>query len=428
MKTQSNSNSRPELMKSLSANSNGKRDRTTFITHSKAIHLNSSSSHSTSHHSPNSFSFSFRTNPQPFITSTSASSSHDQHQQHQQHQQQQQPSLMMINSSDSNSSKNPTIKPKQINHLKPNPNESPHSIHQKKTGFSSEIKNTLETDFDFERENENQERQSKRRKGVAGTILDSAIEMALFTSAMGYAAFQLWKGNPISESPSQSRLPLRPVLPSSPPPPYEPSSNLLTPHHPSTVSQNFPARPRLNSNRSSQRKVTHIHVSRPRNLKPYHSTTSIVNPTFSEPIQTISEGIHQKLKLNQEGSEEEEEDLMGDFIPSINHYIPPTPTLIEEPLDQAIREDLEVLAFKDKIQELIKSGHDALASKPMISNEIDCIPSSEPNPFENSHQSNHHHHHHHHQNRLPNQSNEIILLENALDQTLKRNTKSWWET
>ncbi|EGG12677.1 uncharacterized protein MELLADRAFT_70444 [Melampsora larici-populina 98AG31] len=392
------------------ANRNGKRDRS-------ALNFASSSRQLPSHHpsfihpflqSPSSLSYStncftFSVNPQPVLTtpnptpSPSSSSSHPQ-------------SLMvMTRPSDP---KHPIIKSNKLTDNLKSPSTP--------SGFWSDIKKTIEqydpSELDEIETDELQERQSKRRKSVACTILDSALEVALFTSAIGYVAFQLWKGNRLNESPSQTRLPRTPVLPTSPPPPYEQYTSLPIPAESST-----PVRPRLMSKRSSQRKVTHIHTPRtPRNPRSYQSTLP-TKPIPTQSIESITESFHQQLKLN------EEEDLMGEFIPSMKNYIlPPTP-LMEEPIgiiDTNEEDDLEILAFKDKIQSLIKSGHAALASKPSLSDESGSITHQTLNQFDHQfHQFNLDH-----TQPLHKKPNEIIVLENALDQTLKRTGKSWWET
>lgn len=271
------------------------------------------------------------------------------------------------------------------------------------------------------------ERATKRRKGVAGSIistaLDVAIDAAIFTSAVGCkpvclplpfsvniqlilrfysdAAFQIWRGKPLEE-------PVRPQLPSpvplTPPPPYErcPSS---------------PPRPRpspITRTPSSQRKVTHVHVSRPRPSRSYLSSNSSI--CSSIPNFTLdSLNLNTPTTRTPAQAPEDDDDLMGDFVPSFSHYVPPPP-VPEEPVDVELEADEELVAWKNQIRGLIRSGEAALAA-PAADIPALVEPEPESTPARTSMKVE----------RLK-RSEEIQILERALDQTMKGSGRKWWES
>ncbi|KAG0149232.1 hypothetical protein CROQUDRAFT_339091 [Cronartium quercuum f. sp. fusiforme G11] len=250
------------------------------------------------------------------------------------------------------------------------------------------------------------ERASKRRKGVAGTIistaLDAAFDAAIFTSAVGYAAFQIWRGKPLDE-PSHTRLPA--PVPRSPPPPYEQCSTPLPPPLPRS-------RPTPVKRASfAPRKVTHIHVPRSRPAKPYlSSTSSTLIPNFT--LESLNINSPTSTPGSEPAPEEQEEDLMADFVPSFSHYVPPPP-VPDEPVDTELETDEELVAWKNQIQGLIRSGEAALAAMP----ELPIAPEIEPELQQMVVK----------EERVK-RSEEVQILERALDQTARGTGRNWWET
>ncbi|KAI7965657.1 hypothetical protein MJO29_001405 [Puccinia striiformis f. sp. tritici] len=322
----------------------------------------------------------------------------------------------------------------------------------------------------------------KRRKGVAGAILSTALDAALFTSAIGYAAYQFWRGKDLDEEEEESSI--QPssspkailtksdhhnhhqTLSSPPPPPYEP-------RQPDVQVAAEPRQPPVQLSRRSLRSTT----SRPSSSRPHSS-----RPTPQEPINFILRPNHHhhhhrhhhqrresaahRVLVPTRGSsyrtEVEDDILMGDFVCSLDTYIPSPPEEHYEQdqgndIDDDEEDDEEMKAFKAQIQGLIQQGQAALASRPTMS--YDSINQSTQTPTITSSSSssdslvsqhldyNHHHlnrsvnvsmssqnhsdsrDHHHHNQQLQKQpvDENVRLLQLALEKAASKPKTNWWE-
>ncbi|MBW0532399.1 hypothetical protein O181_072114 [Austropuccinia psidii MF-1] len=226
----------------------------------------------------------------------------------------------------------------------------------------------------------------KRRKGVAGVILSTALDAALFTSAVGYAAYQLWCGKRLEEDDTQDTQ-LLPHFLRSPPPPYAPCDPNLrtrpTQRRPaaSRSSSRLPRRQPLSQNAASD---SINFILRPESLK-------------HESIQTV-----------------EGDDLMSDFVSSLKPYEPP-PNLIENDDDEE-DDDEEMKAFKAQIKGLIQDGQAALASRPQAP-PLSIQPQSFPNPatLEATVAA-----------KMSTDEN-VKILQSALEHAAKGTNRNWWE-
>ncbi|PLW21720.1 hypothetical protein PCASD_16688 [Puccinia coronata f. sp. avenae] len=219
---------------------------------------------------------------------------------------------------------------------------------------------------------------NKRRKGVAGAILSTALDAALFTSAIGYAAYQFWTGKRLEEDEEEYSLQLSPKsistqssdrqlknLSSPPPPPYEPRHQPSQHAEPEQQSQQAVRRARLRSF-TSRPPTSRLSSSRP--------STSLSHTTNThEPINFILRPTPHPLQFplpSEPRRTAEQESLMADFVCSLDPYIPPPldPSLEaeEEEAEGDGDDDAEMRAFKAQIRGLILEGQAALASRPAI--------------------------------------------------------------
>jgi len=272
----------------------------------------------------------------------------------------------------------------------------------------------------------------KRHKGVAGAILSTALDAALFTSAIGYAAYQFWTGKRLEDDEEEGTLQLSPKsittksshphsLSSPPPPPYEPRQSDVPQAEPSNAAR----RARLRSNNSRRPMMTSL--SQPAVV---HEPINFVLRPPAPPLRS------DRLTGPRRRTPEQEESLMADFVCSLDAYIPPSidqslQAEEEEEANEEGEDDAEMRAFKTQIRGLILEGQAALASRPRISD----LPIQSPPPLHKSfsHSSssstspptttaNHHQQHHHHQ-----LDDNIKLLQLALDKASSKPQSNWWE-
>ncbi|KAI9611549.1 hypothetical protein H4Q26_008503 [Puccinia striiformis f. sp. tritici PST-130] len=300
----------------------------------------------------------------------------------------------------------------------------------------------------------------KRRKGVAGAILSTALDAALFTSAIGYAAYQFWRGKDLDEEEEESS-----IQPSSSP------KAILTNLIITTITKPYHLlHPHLTTTLRST-------TSRPSSSRPHSS-----RPTPQEPINFILRPNHHhhhhhhhhqrresaahRVLVPTRGSsyrtEVEDDILMGDFVCSLDTYIPSPPEEHYEQdqgndIDDDEEDDEEMKAFKAQIQGLIQQGQAALASRPTMS--YDSINQSTQTPTITSSSSssdslvsqhldyNHHHlnrsvnvsmssqnhsdsrDHHHPNQQLQKQpvDENVRLLQLALEKAASKPKTNWWE-
>ncbi|KAM6496754.1 hypothetical protein JOM56_007227 [Amanita muscaria] len=134
---------------------------------------------------------------------------------------------------------------------------------------------------------------AKRRRGLAGSIVSTAISAALIGTAVGLTVYRLWRdrGNSASPNPKSNLDPSTPERSLPPPPPYQESER--TPGQPSTLHKQRRQRP-VPTHSHSRR--THLHRStRPRGSIP---STLTATPTGRQGAPL--------LLSNQTGSELEE--------------------------------------------------------------------------------------------------------------------------
>ncbi|POW01628.1 hypothetical protein PSHT_12444 [Puccinia striiformis] len=264
----------------------------------------------------------------------------------------------------------------------------------------------------------------KRRKGVAGAILSTALDAALFTSAIGYAAYQFWRGKDLDEEEEESSI--QPssspkailtksdhhnhhqTLSSPPPPPYEP-------RQPDVQVAAEPRQPPVQLSRRSLRSTT----SRPSSSRPHSSRPTPKN--------------HQLHSSSQ----------------------PPSPP--PSPSSSTARERSPSCPRANERLELQNRSQAALASRPTMS--YDSINQSTQTPTITSSSSssdslvsqhldyNHHHlnrsvnvsmssqnhsdsrDHHHHNQQLQKQpvDENVRLLQLALEKAASKPKTNWWE-
>ncbi|GAA6043249.1 hypothetical protein JCM8097_008486 [Rhodosporidiobolus ruineniae] len=230
----------------------------------------------------------------------------------------------------------------------------------------------------------------KKRKGMLGTALTSAVDAAIFASALSYSAYRIWKSPPtdgdlegsLRRLTLESRagaLPPAPVpLPIEAPPPYsettsprQPSSPKPAPHPaspssaskiPRRVRHVHEPRPRLSSRSSSGRSISPI-ASRSSSSalsaeKPYDPFAALLRgplPEFqpyNSPRQAGSSVFGQVSFADDDGEEQDNDDE-----------------------EDGLEDDEEMRAIAARMKDLIETGRDALVARPK---EWDERPQEEP--------------------------------------------------
>lgn len=272
----------------------------------------------------------------------------------------------------------------------------------------------------------------KRHKGVAGAILSTALDAALFTSAIGYAAYQFWTGKRLEDDEEEGSLQLSPKsvttksshsrsLSSPPPPPYEPRQSGVQQAEPSNAAR----RARLRSNNSRRPVMTSL------------PQLAVAHQPINFVLRPPAHPLHSNRSTGpQTRTPEQEEFLMADFVCSLDAHIPPPIEQSlqaegeEEEANEEGEDDAEMRAFKTQIRGLILEGQAALASRPRISD----LPIQSPPPLHKSFShspsssispptitANHQQHHHHQLD------DNIKLLQLALDKASSKLQSNWWE-
>ncbi|WAQ85469.1 hypothetical protein PtA15_6A97 [Puccinia triticina] len=287
----------------------------------------------------------------------------------------------------------------------------------------------------------------KRRKGVAG-ILSTALDAALFTSAIGYAAYQFWCGRTLAEdeqdphsfvAPISPRpIPAKPspsspasthaahpaahqILSSPPPPPYEPrqADHPAPPHPP-------PRRPRLRASVSRLHPASRPAPPGPPAFRP--PINFVLQPSAAAampaPRRTANPTRHHRLPVRRHTAQIDDE-LMADFVCSLDPYVPPpsdplSPEHANDPEEEDEEDDPEMRAFKAQIQGLIVQGQAALASRPPL---LPPIPNSHspllpPSPSASPA---------HRRSQSHTLDPSLSLLQHALDNAASRPATNWWE-
>lgn len=320
----------------------------------------------------------------------------------------------------------------------------------------------------------------KRRKGVAGTILSTAIDAALFTSAIGYAAYQFWCGKSFEEeektlslkSSSPKSIPnpannLNLFHPSSssspPPPPYEPRIEALESDTTPPISQHQTQTPIRSTSSLSNRSTLRLHPTRQTRSHRTNTCSDSIN-FILRPRNPIDLTQFQSNRSSPPSSSarighDDDSDLMSDFVSSLNLTSYPTrstqqPAIepneeAEDDEDEDQDDDEELKAFQAQIQGLIKEGQAALASRPtpppsirqpkarhhhrsILFPSLDdhppsrpssllLIPSSSSDDAPSSIRSTQSLRSHHH----PDQN--VQLLQQALERAARVSRTNWWE-
>ncbi|GAA5952634.1 hypothetical protein JCM21900_006055 [Sporobolomyces salmonicolor] len=225
--------------------------------------------------------------------------------------------------------------------------------------------------------------QKKRRKGMLGTALSTALDAAVFASALSYSAYRLWKNPPthadIDAQLRQKRLTAgrNSPLQEAPPPYHEINPAQPAPHpHPRTTDQTrplsptrvqSPSRPSYLPGSPSQipRRVRHAHEPRPR-PSPRPSFTPIDAPSLPTNTST-SQLPYDPLASVVRGP-------LPEFQPSSSPRIRGSASIDVDQLSSGAMEDNddeedlegdpEMQAVSERLKALIEMGRDALVSRP----------------------------------------------------------------
>ncbi|EFP85699.1 uncharacterized protein PGTG_11028 [Puccinia graminis f. sp. tritici CRL 75-36-700-3] len=305
---------------------------------------------------------------------------------------------------------------------------------------------------------DHQQPSKKRRKGVAGAILSTALDAALFTSAIGYAAYQFWCGKPLEQeqeensfvqhpSPklsiftkSSSKIPTTTATTNTPatnladhleppPPPYEPRQAEPPPEQ---LSAPLLRRPRLRSTTSR------LHSARSTGPVTHPSSINFVlRPLHDPSLAQLPQSPPPPPPPPPRRSLPQNDELMADFVCSLDPYIPPlTPHHDEqEEEEDEDDDDPEMKAFKAQIQGLIRQGQSALASRPptLSNDDLHHHPTTTPSPFAHTPALLNPPHL---RNILPPSSkisesttadSNLRLLHLALDKAAAKPASNWWE-
>ncbi|GAA5918340.1 hypothetical protein JCM5296_005516 [Sporobolomyces johnsonii] len=236
---------------------------------------------------------------------------------------------------------------------------------------------------EVEHDDDEDGRQKKRRKGMLGTALSTALDAAVFASALSYSAYQLWKNPPthddIDAHLRQKRIAAGPNSPlqEAPPPYHEINPSQPVPHpHPRTTDQTRPFSPtRVQSPSLSSylpgspsqipRRIRHAHEPRPR-PSPRPSFTPIDAPSLSAKPST-SQLPYDPLASLAGGP-------LPDFQPLSSPRIRGSASIDSEQLssgamednddDEDLDGDPEMQAVSERLKALIEMGRDALVSRP----------------------------------------------------------------
>ncbi|GAA5993313.1 hypothetical protein JCM11641_001453 [Rhodosporidiobolus odoratus] len=210
----------------------------------------------------------------------------------------------------------------------------------------------------------------KRRKGVLGTAVSTALDAAIFASAVAYSAYRLWK-HPLTSEDLEAHLRLKrltaepegaaplPQAAIEAPPPYSESAS----RQPSSHTSSNPA---TASPSHIPRRLRHVHEPRPR-------TTSRSSFTRPPPIATSTES---------HGGFDPFASLARDPLPEFQPYNSPRRSVLSPASESAgfspalgvveneeeelsdLDEDDEMRAVGEQLRTLIESGREALVARP----------------------------------------------------------------
>ncbi|KAK4692340.1 hypothetical protein P7C70_g9152, partial [Phenoliferia sp. Uapishka_3] len=196
---------------------------------------------------------------------------------------------------------------------------------------------------------------NKKRKGIAGAVLSTALDAAIFTTALGYSAYQLWKNPPSSGNEdidfilaarSRSRL--------EAPPPYAEHANSPPHTRPSQIPRRIVRHahspiPRLTSRRSNNGSTS---------TSPSHYTLAIPkdHPDEDDDDTGSMKGFRFSPQL----------EALPKFHPfrKFSGIAPPPGLMNGECEDEEEEEDEEMNAVAERLKNLIDAGRDALMSGP----------------------------------------------------------------
>ncbi|GAA5957485.1 hypothetical protein JCM3765_001158 [Sporobolomyces pararoseus] len=225
----------------------------------------------------------------------------------------------------------------------------------------------------------------KRKRGIVGTVLGTALDAAVFSTALGYSAYQLWKNPPtkddvdaLTQRKQQLMLADRPHSSTSTlveaPPPYSEQST----HEPRKELIESSSRPRQSVLASSPsqipRRIRHAHESRPRlsarssTSSPSSSTTSTLandSRSASETFSTTPEWTPRDPLANLPSVPLPE--FQPYSSPKFNSSFDPEFTTTNQECqeeEEEFEEDEEMKAVSDRLKNLIETGREALASRP----------------------------------------------------------------
>ncbi|KAI8461636.1 hypothetical protein BY996DRAFT_6655214 [Phakopsora pachyrhizi] len=258
---------------------------------------------------------------------------------------------------------------------------------------------------------------TKRRKGVASTILSTALDAALLTSAVGYAAYQFWFGKGIKdEAEDRSRILNNCLSRSSPPPPYQPRDPQSRPNRPQLKRPPIQSQNRLRTQQSQQISTTTRHPSR---STPFQRKTSLSSSNFvlRAPLEAHGRNNRTKdLTCSCRTSYEQNQRSINERTCKYHEMKNKgAREELEEDEDDDEDDNEQMKAFKAQIKGLIQDGQAALASRP------DCVEIENDNQFRTQTQ-----------NRVTDSNNHqtdenVKILQSALEQAASSSKKNWWE-
>jgi len=160
----------------------------------------------------------------------------------------------------------------------------------------------------------------KRRRGLAGSIISTAVSAALIGSAVGLTVYRLWRDRgkesllePNSPQPQQ-------LLPPPPPPPYQqgewqPAAQIVvTPPTPVQVTPRSVRKSRqLQVTSPSKRPIVHHRKSRSRVLAPSPPIPTTPTPYYPAPQTEFNFGLDQEMQVEQTPLEDKM-DWIGDKL------------------------------------------------------------------------------------------------------------------
>ncbi|GAA5934475.1 hypothetical protein JCM10213_001991 [Rhodosporidiobolus nylandii] len=244
----------------------------------------------------------------------------------------------------------------------------------------------------------------KRRKGMLGTALSTALDAAIFSAALSYSAYQLWRQPPTSEELElhlcQKRLTdghdEQLALPSpsvEAPPPY---SAALSPRpQPAEAPASFRPSPfsgRASPSQIPRRAVRHVHEPRPRSSL----RSSSVRPTpamgeetargeeftFAPPAPLPQQNDPFAALLSRRGPLPEFQPYNS---PRRSQGGPPGGIAEEDESEEDdLAEDDEMRAVGERLRSLIETGRDALVARPAEWDAAPLAPLPPPSPSSSS--------------------------------------------